>query len=66
MLFAIAKSHVATNITSSKFVKDNNLGAASSVQAAMKGLLEKDIVTRTEKGYQVYDYYFAEWLRQNY
>lgn len=66
MLFAIAKARVATNITSSKFVKDNNLGAASSVQAAMKGLLEKDIVTRTEKGYIVYDYFFAEWLRQNY
>ena len=66
MLFAIAKARVATNITSSKFVKDNNLGAASSVQAAMKGLLEKDIVTRTEKGYTVYDYFFAQWLRWNY
>ena len=66
LLFAIAKARVATNITSSKFVKDNNLGAASSVQAAMKGLLEKDIVTRTEEGYQVYDYFFVEWLRQNY
>lgn len=66
VLFAIAKAHVTTNITSSKFVKDNNLGAASSVQAAMKGLLEKDIVTRTEKGYQVYNYFFAKWLRQNY
>lgn len=66
LLCAIAKARVATNITSSKFVKDNNLGAASSVQAAMKGLLEKDIVTRTEEGYQVYDYFFVEWLRQNY
>ena len=66
VLFAIAKAHVATNVTSSKFVKDNNLGAASSVQAALKGLLEKDIVTRTDKGYQVYDYFFAEWIRWNY
>ena len=66
VLFAIAKAHVATNVTSSKFVKDNNLGAASSVQAALKGLLEKDIVTRTDKGYKVYDYFFAEWIRWNY
>ena len=66
VLFAIAKARLATNVTSSKFMKDNNLGAASSVQAALKGLMEKDIITRTEKGYQVYDYFFAEWLRQNY
>ena len=66
VLFAIAKEGEATNMTSVKFLKENNLGSSSSVQAALKGLLEKDIITRTEKGYKVYDYFFAEWLRQNY
>ena len=66
VLFAIAKEGEAINMTSIKFLKENNLGSSSSVQAALKGLLEKDIITRTEKGYRVYDYFFAEWLRQNY
>ena len=66
VLFAIAKEGEAINMTSIKFLKENNLGSSSSVQAALKGLLEKDIITRTEKGYRVYDYFFAEWLRWNY
>ncbi len=66
VLLAIAKAGEAVNMTSIKFLKENNLGSSSSVQAALKGLLEKDIITRTEKGYQVYDYFFAEWLRWNY
>lgn len=66
VLFAIAKEGEAVNMTSMKFLKDNNLGSSSSVQAALKGLLEKDIITRTEKGYRVYDYFFAKWLQWNY
>ena len=66
VLFAIAKEGEAINMTSIKFLKENNLGSSSSVQAALKGLLEKDLITRTEKGYKVYDYFFAEWLRWNY
>lgn len=66
VLFAIAKEGEAVSTTSTRFLRENNLSSSSSVQAALKGLLEKDIVTRTEKGYQVYDYFFAEWLRWNY
>jgi AAA+ ATPase superfamily predicted ATPase len=66
VLFAIAKKGEAVSTTSTRFLRENNLSSSSSVQAALKGLLEKDIVTRTEKGYQVYDYFFAEWLRWNY
>ena len=66
VLFAIAKEGEAVNMTSMKFLKNNNLGSSSSVQAALKGLLEKDIITRTEKGYRVYDYFFAKWLQWNY
>ena len=66
VLFAIVKEGEAVNMTSMKFLKNNNLGSSSSVQAALKGLVEKDIITRTEKGYRVYDYFFAKWLQWNY
>lgn len=66
VLFAIAKEGEATNVTSVKFLKNNGLSSSSSVQSALKGLLEKDIITRTENGYRVYDYFFAEWLVWNY
>ena len=66
VLLVIAKMGEATNLTSVKFLKDNGLPSSSSVQSALKGLLEKDIITRTEKGYRVYDYFFAEWLKWNY
>lgn len=66
VLFAIAKEGLATNVTSGAFVKRYGLGSGSSVQAALKGLLEKDLVTRTEQGYQVYDRFFATWIRWNY
>ena len=66
VLFAIAKEGEAINMTSAKFLKDNGLTSSSSVQSALRGLLEKDIITRTENGYRVYDYFFAEWLIWNY
>lgn len=66
VLFAIAKEGLAVNVTSGAFVKRHGLGSGSSVQAALKGLLEKDLVTRTEKGYQVYDRFFSTWIRWNY
>ena len=49
----------AVNAMSGCFVKKS----ASSVQSALKGLMKKDLITRTEKGYRVYDFFFAEWLR---
>lgn len=66
VLFAIAKEGLAKNVTSGVFVKRYGLGSGSSVQAALKGLLEKDLVTRTEKGYLVYDRFFSTWIRWNY
>ena len=65
-LQAIAKERTAQNITSSGFIKKYNLNSASSVQAAVKLLLKSDIVTQTERGYRVYDYFFAEWLASSY
>lgn len=66
VLQAIAKERLAQNITSSKFIKKYNLNSASSVQAAVKLLLKNDIITRTENGYRVYDYFLADWLANIY
>lgn len=66
VLLAIAKEGEATNVTSANFLRNNGLASSSSVQSALKGLLEKDIVTRSENRYRVYDYFFAEWLKWNY
>ena len=62
VLQAIAKEGIAQNITSSKFIKKYNLNSASSVQAAVKLLLKNDIITHTDNGYRVYDFFLSEWL----
>lgn len=66
VLQAIAKEGIAQNITSSKFIKKYNLNSASSVQAAVKLLLKNDIITHTDNGYRVYDFFLSEWLAKVY
>ena len=62
LLFAILKEGDAENITSGAFVQKYKLGSASSVQAAMKGLYEKDIVTENNGIWRVYDIFLAQYL----
>jgi predicted transcriptional regulator len=52
----------ATAITSADFVRRWHLPSTSSVQSAMKGLLEKSFVTESLGTYEVYDKFFALWL----
>ena len=66
VLQAIAKEREAQGITSSAFIKKYNLPSASSVQAAVKGLMEKNLITQTDGVYRVYDYFFADWLATEY
>ena len=66
VLQAIAKERESQGITSSAFIKKYNLPSASSVQAAVKGLIEKDLITQTDGVYRVYDYFFADWLATEY
>lgn len=44
------------------YIKKYRLASASSVQAALKGLLEKDFVSSELGTYYVYDKFFALWL----
>lgn len=66
LLVAISKEGKATAITSGAFVKKYKLTSPSSVQAALKGLLEKDFITSEHGNYAVYDKFFAIWLNENY
>ena len=64
VLQAIAKEGVARNVTSMKFVKQYNLGSASSVQSAVRLLLQNDLITHEDGCYRVYDYFFSTWLSE--
>ena len=65
LLMAIAKEGKAQSLTSSAFVKKYRLTSSSSVQSAIKGLLEKNFVTSNLGIYEVYDKFFALWLLGN-
>lgn len=63
VLIAICKERNAKEITSSRFLRAYKL-TASSVQGAIKGLLEKDFVTMELGIYSVYDKFFDLWLKK--
>lgn len=66
LLYAIARDGEAERITSSEFIKKHSLASASSVQAAAKKLLERDIITQINKKYSVTDKLFAMWINRIY
>jgi hypothetical protein len=66
ILIAISKEGKATGVTSGDFIRKYNLQTPSSVQAALKYLIEKDLVTQENTIYQVYDRFFGIWIKQNF
>lgn len=64
VLIALAKEGRAKGITSSAFLKKYRLPSASTVQSAVKGLLEKDYITLEQGIYTVYDLFLAYWIRR--
>ena len=66
ILIAISKEGKATAVTSGDFVRKYNLQTPSSVQAALKYLIEKDLITQEKNVVQVYDRFFGIWLQQNF
>jgi len=66
VLFSIAKEGKATEITSADFIKKHGLYSSSSVQSAVKLLLEKELITKEGVVYQVYDRFFGLWLSKTY
>lgn len=59
---AIAKAGKATSVSGAEFVKKYHLQSASTVLSAIRGLLDKDFITREGNTYMVYDRFFALWL----
>lgn len=62
VLLAICKAGKAEQPTSAKFIRDYRLPSASSVQSALRGLIEKEFVTSEFGTYEIYDKFFALWL----
>ncbi len=62
LLKAFAKDNGAGGITSKKYLKVHNLGAASSVNTASKSLLDKDFIYQEGNKYFVIDKFFKGWL----
>lgn len=66
LLIAISKEKNAKNITSAAFIHKHSLASASSVQAATKQLLDKQLVTFDDLSYSVYDRFMGLWLQKSY
>lgn len=66
VLYAIAKEGKASGVTSVAFIKKHGLQSASSVQTALKQLLDKEIITKEVNTFQVYDRFFGLWLSKAY
>lgn len=64
LLKAIAGEGLAKEINSIAFLKKYNLKGTSSVNTALKTLIEKEFVLKTSEGYIVYDRFMNRWLRE--
>lgn len=66
MLYAVGKAGKATEITSGAFVDKHALVSPSSAQTAARQLLEKEILTKEDNTYMVYDRFMGLWLSDVY
>jgi AAA+ ATPase superfamily predicted ATPase len=66
LLYAIAKEGEARQLLSADFIKRHRLKSASAVQAALRKLLEMDLITEANKMYEVTDKLFAMWINRAY
>ncbi|MBR5170403.1 MAG: ATP-binding protein [Muribaculaceae bacterium] len=66
LLKAIASDGIAAEPTGAKFIRQHNMVSASAVQAALKSLVEKEIIYRTKRGYMIYDRFMSIWLKRTF
>ena len=62
VFLAIAREGKAKGITGKPFIKRNHLQTVSVVTAAVRSLLDKDLITEDKGVFMVYDPFFALWL----
>lgn len=65
-MYAIAKEGKAKEMTSSSFVRKHGLKSPSTVQSALRQLLEKEFITRENNTYSIYDRFFGLWLAEKF
>ena len=61
---AVAKEKCVKEINAGNFISRHKLKAASSVNSALKNLIDKELIYKTPQGYIVYDRFMDLWLRQ--
>lgn len=64
VLLAISAEGEARNVRGGAFARKYHLPSPSSVNSAIKGLLEKDFITQRNDAYVIYDKFFDLWLKQ--
>ncbi len=64
LLMAIAREKSVSSVLSQEFIKSHDLPATSSVNLAMKTLLNREFVYKDHGNYIVYDRFFGMWLRE--
>lgn len=62
LLLAIAKEQIVSSPLSQQFIITHRLPATSSVKTALKALVDKQLISKTPKGFFVSDRFFAKWL----
>ncbi len=63
LMKAIAKEGCVKEVLSGEFISKHRLRATSSVNSALKKLLDNELVYPGENGYIIYDRFMGEWLR---
>ncbi len=63
VLIAIAASG-GEKIFSHDFIRDNDLGAVSSVQTSINLLMKKEIVEKASNIYYITDVFFKSWIKK--
>ncbi len=64
LLISMAREEKVRNPLGKDFLGKHGLGAASSVDAALKALINKEFIIREEKDYKLHDTLLMRWLQQ--
>ncbi|MCC8039083.1 MAG: ATP-binding protein [Bacteroidales bacterium] len=63
LILAMAKEGEAREIGSQKFIQTHNLPPQSTLSGVVKQLLDRDLITRENQVYTIYDRFFSLWVR---
>lgn len=66
VIYAIAKERKAREVTSFNFIRKHGLKSASTVQSALRQLLEKEFLTRENDFYLIDDRFFSLWIAEKF